>query len=108
MIPIIVLKIQYQVIYNQSNLSFQTYFEEFISCLVENHIVFSLTVHAQVLLYNPALMYHIYHDWIDRKGRYPSSGSLAIFFALQYCDEVRKGPKPCKFQTSSSPDPEGE
>ena len=30
MIPIIVLKIQYQVIYNQSNLSFQTYFEEFI------------------------------------------------------------------------------
>ena len=29
MIPIIVLKIQYQVIYNQSNLSFQTYFEEF-------------------------------------------------------------------------------
>ena len=30
MIPIIVLKIQYQVIYNQSNLSFKTYFEEFI------------------------------------------------------------------------------
>ena len=29
MIPIIVLKTQYQVIYNQSNLSFQTYFEEF-------------------------------------------------------------------------------
>ena len=30
MIPVIVLNIQYQVIYNQSNLSFQTYFEEFI------------------------------------------------------------------------------
>ena len=29
MIPIIMLKIHYQVKYNQSNLSFQTYFEEF-------------------------------------------------------------------------------
>ena len=33
MIPIIVLKIQYQVIYTQPNLSFQTYFEEY-KCVV--------------------------------------------------------------------------
>ena len=31
MIQIIVLEMQYQVIYNQSNLSFQPYFEEFRS-----------------------------------------------------------------------------
>ena len=34
MIPIIVLKIHYQVTYYQSNLSFQTYFEEFILLIV--------------------------------------------------------------------------
>ncbi|NP_001091923.1 uncharacterized protein LOC590209 [Strongylocentrotus purpuratus] len=43
---------------------------------------------SKILFYNPALMYHIHREWIDRKGRYPSSGTLAVFFALQFCDEV--------------------
>ena len=36
MIPIKVLNIHYQVTYNQSNLSFQTYFEEFRSSVCSN------------------------------------------------------------------------
>ena len=48
MIPIIVLKIQYQVIYNQSNLSFQTYFEEFIKIILQCGSVYyqSIIIHC--------------------------------------------------------------
>ncbi|XP_072169270.1 CMP-N-acetylneuraminate-beta-galactosamide-alpha-2,3-sialyltransferase 2-like [Diadema setosum] len=43
---------------------------------------------SKMLFFNPELMWHIHHDWIDKKGRYPSSGTLGTFFALQFCDEV--------------------
>ncbi|XP_063951750.1 CMP-N-acetylneuraminate-beta-galactosamide-alpha-2,3-sialyltransferase 2-like [Lytechinus pictus] len=43
---------------------------------------------SKILFYNPTLMHHIHKEWIDGKGRYPSSGTLAVFFALQFCDEV--------------------
>ena len=44
----------------------------------------------QVMIYNPSLMHHIHTEWMEKHGRYPSTGNLAMFFALQICDEVRK------------------
>ncbi|XP_022094494.1 CMP-N-acetylneuraminate-beta-galactosamide-alpha-2,3-sialyltransferase 2-like [Acanthaster planci] len=42
----------------------------------------------KVMIYNPALMHHVHTEWTQKHGRYPSTGHLALFFALQICDEV--------------------
>ncbi|XP_038069906.1 CMP-N-acetylneuraminate-beta-galactosamide-alpha-2,3-sialyltransferase 2-like [Patiria miniata] len=43
---------------------------------------------SKVMIYNPALMHHVHTEWTQKHGRYPSTGHLAMFFALQICDEV--------------------
>lgn len=43
----------------------------------------------QVIVINPSFMKYTYDKWTEGKGRYPSTGFLAIIFALHYCDEVR-------------------
>ncbi|XP_071785093.1 CMP-N-acetylneuraminate-beta-galactosamide-alpha-2,3-sialyltransferase 2-like [Asterias amurensis] len=43
---------------------------------------------SKVMIYNPSLMHHIHTEWMEKHGRYPSTGNLAMFFALQICDEV--------------------
>lgn len=34
-------------------------------------------------------MKYIYENWLERHGRYPSTGILSLVFALHVCDEVR-------------------
>ncbi|XP_033113532.1 CMP-N-acetylneuraminate-beta-galactosamide-alpha-2,3-sialyltransferase 2-like [Anneissia japonica] len=41
-----------------------------------------------VQIYNPALMKQAHEVWNLKHGRYPSTGLLAIMFALHACDEV--------------------
>merc|ERR1712243_405478 len=43
---------------------------------------------SHVMIYNPALIYHIHHVWEIGKGRYPSTGALGIFMGLHSCDEL--------------------
>lgn len=43
---------------------------------------------SKVMVFNPALMYQIHTVWENGKGRYPSTGAIAIFLALHACDEV--------------------
>ena len=42
----------------------------------------------QVQIYNPAFFKYIHDRWTEHHGRYPSTGMLALFFALHVCDEV--------------------
>lgn len=42
----------------------------------------------KILVYNPAFMKYIYENWLERHGRYPSTGILSLMFALHVCDEV--------------------
>ncbi|XP_071959096.1 CMP-N-acetylneuraminate-beta-galactosamide-alpha-2,3-sialyltransferase 2-like [Antedon mediterranea] len=41
-----------------------------------------------VQIYNPALMKYTHEVWNKKQGRYPSTGLLAVMFALHACDEV--------------------
>ncbi|KAJ3609663.1 hypothetical protein NHX12_024179 [Muraenolepis orangiensis] len=42
----------------------------------------------KVQIYSPAFMKYTYDNWLDRRGRYPSTGFLGLMFALHICDEV--------------------
>ncbi|XP_072836510.2 CMP-N-acetylneuraminate-beta-galactosamide-alpha-2,3-sialyltransferase 2 [Pogona vitticeps] len=42
----------------------------------------------KVQIYNPAFFKYIHDRWTEHHGRYPSTGMLALFFALHVCDEV--------------------
>ncbi|XP_054983000.1 CMP-N-acetylneuraminate-beta-galactosamide-alpha-2,3-sialyltransferase 1 [Sorex araneus] len=42
----------------------------------------------KVLVYHPAFIKYVFDNWLQGHGRYPSTGILAIFFALHICDEV--------------------
>ncbi|XP_043937246.1 CMP-N-acetylneuraminate-beta-galactosamide-alpha-2,3-sialyltransferase 2 [Protopterus annectens] len=42
----------------------------------------------KVQVYNPAFFKYIHDRWTQHHGRYPSTGMLALFFALHICDEV--------------------
>lgn len=42
----------------------------------------------KVFLFNPELMWHIKHQWGIGEGKWPSTGIISAFFALQICDEV--------------------
>ncbi|XP_030634167.1 ST3 beta-galactoside alpha-2,3-sialyltransferase 8 [Chanos chanos] len=42
----------------------------------------------KVLVVNPAFFKYAHDRWTERHGRYPSTGMLAIIFALHICDEV--------------------
>ncbi|XP_063816246.1 CMP-N-acetylneuraminate-beta-galactosamide-alpha-2,3-sialyltransferase 2-like [Pseudophryne corroboree] len=42
----------------------------------------------KVLIYNPAFFKYIHDNWTDHHGKYPSTGMLALMFALHICDEI--------------------
>uniref|UniRef100_A0A4W5JXJ2 CMP-N-acetylneuraminate-beta-galactosamide-alpha-2,3-sialyltransferase 2 n=1 Tax=Hucho hucho TaxID=62062 RepID=A0A4W5JXJ2_9TELE len=42
----------------------------------------------KVIVINPAFFKYTHDRWTERHGRYPSTGMLAIIFALHICDEV--------------------
>ncbi|XP_037651468.1 CMP-N-acetylneuraminate-beta-galactosamide-alpha-2,3-sialyltransferase 1-like isoform X2 [Sebastes umbrosus] len=41
-----------------------------------------------VMVMNPAFMRYVHDMWLQKKGRYPSTGFLALILALHICDEV--------------------
>ncbi|KAJ1124603.1 hypothetical protein NDU88_003052 [Pleurodeles waltl] len=42
----------------------------------------------KVLIFNPSFLKYVHENWIKRHGKYPSTGMLALFFAIHICDEV--------------------
>ncbi|XP_036956072.1 ST3 beta-galactoside alpha-2,3-sialyltransferase 8 [Acanthopagrus latus] len=42
----------------------------------------------KVLVVNPVFFKYVNDHWTERHGRYPSTGMLAIIFALHICDQV--------------------
>ncbi|CAJ0931569.1 unnamed protein product [Ranitomeya imitator] len=42
----------------------------------------------KVLIFNPTFFKYIHDNWTKHHGRYPSTGMLALFFALHICDEI--------------------
>ncbi|XP_078802821.1 ST3 beta-galactoside alpha-2,3-sialyltransferase 8 isoform X2 [Oryzias latipes] len=42
----------------------------------------------KVLVVNPAFFKYVHDRWTEHHGRYPSTGMLAIVFALHVCDQV--------------------
>ncbi|XP_055968166.1 CMP-N-acetylneuraminate-beta-galactosamide-alpha-2,3-sialyltransferase 1 isoform X2 [Sorex fumeus] len=42
----------------------------------------------KILVYHPAFIKYVYDNWLQGHGRYPSTGILAVIFALHVCDEV--------------------
>ncbi|XP_039976891.1 CMP-N-acetylneuraminate-beta-galactosamide-alpha-2,3-sialyltransferase 1-like [Xiphias gladius] len=41
-----------------------------------------------VMVINPAFMRYVHVKWLEEKGRYPSTGFMALVLALHICDEV--------------------
>ncbi|KAM6974281.1 CMP-N-acetylneuraminate-beta-galactosamide-alpha-2,3-sialyltransferase 1-like [Tautogolabrus adspersus] len=41
-----------------------------------------------VMVLNPAFMKYTHEQWLHNKGRYPSTGFMALILSLQICDEV--------------------
>uniref|UniRef100_A0A8C4NA64 ST3 beta-galactoside alpha-2,3-sialyltransferase 1 n=1 Tax=Eptatretus burgeri TaxID=7764 RepID=A0A8C4NA64_EPTBU len=46
------------------------------------------TERKKVIVYNPAFIHYVHNVWGEKKGRYPSTGFLAVIFVLHSCDEV--------------------
>nr|XP_033770239.1 CMP-N-acetylneuraminate-beta-galactosamide-alpha-2,3-sialyltransferase 2-like isoform X2 [Geotrypetes seraphini] len=42
----------------------------------------------KVLIFNPSFFKYIHDNWTSHHGKYPSTGILALFFAIHVCDEV--------------------
>ncbi|XP_048878824.1 ST3 beta-galactoside alpha-2,3-sialyltransferase 8 [Brienomyrus brachyistius] len=42
----------------------------------------------KVIVVHPAFFKYVHETWAETNGRYPSTGMLAIIFALHICDEV--------------------
>ncbi|XP_043922208.1 CMP-N-acetylneuraminate-beta-galactosamide-alpha-2,3-sialyltransferase 1-like [Protopterus annectens] len=42
----------------------------------------------KILIYSPTFMKYVYDTWVEKHGRYPSTGILAVVFALHLCDEL--------------------
>ncbi|KAL4629916.1 CMP-N-acetylneuraminate-beta-galactosamide-alpha-2,3-sialyltransferase 1-like [Arapaima gigas] len=42
----------------------------------------------KVIIYNPTFLKYVYDNWLENHGRYPSTGFLAIMFAIHICDQV--------------------
>ncbi|XP_053551079.1 CMP-N-acetylneuraminate-beta-galactosamide-alpha-2,3-sialyltransferase 2 [Bombina bombina] len=42
----------------------------------------------KVLIFSPTFFKYIHDNWTKHNGKYPSTGMLALFFALHICDEI--------------------
>ncbi|XP_076813302.1 CMP-N-acetylneuraminate-beta-galactosamide-alpha-2,3-sialyltransferase 2-like [Clavelina lepadiformis] len=43
---------------------------------------------SKIIVINPGFIKYIYDRWTQHNGRYPSTGMLAVIYALHECDEV--------------------
>ncbi|XP_028317736.1 CMP-N-acetylneuraminate-beta-galactosamide-alpha-2,3-sialyltransferase 1-like, partial [Gouania willdenowi] len=41
-----------------------------------------------VRILNPAFIKYVHEEWLDKKGRYPSTGFLILALSMQICDQV--------------------
>ncbi|XP_074542224.1 CMP-N-acetylneuraminate-beta-galactosamide-alpha-2,3-sialyltransferase 1-like [Halichoeres trimaculatus] len=41
-----------------------------------------------VMVINPAFMQYVHETWLKKRGRYPSTGFMALVMALHICDEI--------------------
>ncbi|XP_018092858.1 ST3 beta-galactoside alpha-2,3-sialyltransferase 2, gene 2 S homeolog isoform X2 [Xenopus laevis] len=42
----------------------------------------------KVLIFNPSFFKYVHDNWTNHHGKYPSTGMLALVFALHICDEI--------------------
>ncbi|XP_051728677.1 CMP-N-acetylneuraminate-beta-galactosamide-alpha-2,3-sialyltransferase 1-like isoform X2 [Ctenopharyngodon idella] len=42
----------------------------------------------KVMIIHPAFMKYIYDSWLEKHGKYPSTGFITLIFALHICDQV--------------------
>ncbi|XP_041102714.1 CMP-N-acetylneuraminate-beta-galactosamide-alpha-2,3-sialyltransferase 1-like [Polyodon spathula] len=42
----------------------------------------------KILIFNPTFFKYVNDNWLENRGRYPSTGFLALVFAVHTCDEV--------------------
>uniref|UniRef100_A0A8C5DAC8 Uncharacterized protein n=1 Tax=Gouania willdenowi TaxID=441366 RepID=A0A8C5DAC8_GOUWI len=40
------------------------------------------------MILNPAFIKYVHEEWLDKKGRYPSTGFLILALSMQICDQV--------------------
>ncbi|XP_030644946.1 CMP-N-acetylneuraminate-beta-galactosamide-alpha-2,3-sialyltransferase 1-like [Chanos chanos] len=43
---------------------------------------------SKVMVLSPVFIKYVYESWLQKHGRYPSTGFLTLVFALHVCDEV--------------------
>ncbi|XP_033986994.1 CMP-N-acetylneuraminate-beta-galactosamide-alpha-2,3-sialyltransferase 1-like isoform X1 [Trematomus bernacchii] len=41
-----------------------------------------------VMILNPAFMKHVHQNWLEKKGRYPSTGFMTVILSLFMCDQI--------------------
>ncbi|KAK2830080.1 hypothetical protein Q5P01_018011 [Channa striata] len=41
-----------------------------------------------VMIFNPAFMKYIHENWLDKRGKYPSTGFLTLALSIKICDKV--------------------
>ncbi|XP_051728679.1 CMP-N-acetylneuraminate-beta-galactosamide-alpha-2,3-sialyltransferase 1-like isoform X3 [Ctenopharyngodon idella] len=42
----------------------------------------------KVMIIHPAFMKYVYESWLEKHGKYPSTGFITLIFALHICDQV--------------------
>ncbi|XP_061112019.1 CMP-N-acetylneuraminate-beta-galactosamide-alpha-2,3-sialyltransferase 1-like [Conger conger] len=42
----------------------------------------------KVLIYSPTFFKYVFDTWLERHGKYPSTGFLTLMFSIHICDEV--------------------
>uniref|UniRef100_A0A8C5D750 ST3 beta-galactoside alpha-2,3-sialyltransferase 1 n=1 Tax=Gouania willdenowi TaxID=441366 RepID=A0A8C5D750_GOUWI len=47
-----------------------------------------LYIQNHVRILNPAFIKYVHEEWLDKKGRYPSTGFLILALSMQICDQV--------------------
>jgi len=43
----------------------------------------------QVMILHPGFLKYIQERWLQKHGRYPSTGFITLIFALHICDQVK-------------------
>ncbi|XP_077051034.1 CMP-N-acetylneuraminate-beta-galactosamide-alpha-2,3-sialyltransferase 1-like [Siphateles boraxobius] len=59
--------------------------------ITSTYIRVSPTVNAdrdKVMIIHPAFIKYVYESWLQKHGKYPSTGFITLIFALHICDEV--------------------
>ncbi|KAM7372854.1 hypothetical protein PAMP_007749 [Pampus punctatissimus] len=54
----------------------------------ENNAVNRIANKDLVMILNPAFIKYVHEMWLEKKGRYPSTGFLTVALSTQMCDEI--------------------